>query len=211
MTQNYTPSIIRELFNLRGYKVCKTEVIDDSVVIHTKRTRETCECPKCGRKRVGFEDEYERRIRDLDLGDKECFIVFKERKIDCRCGFRGIEKLNFVDKYSPYTKRFEDYVSRLCPLMNVSDVAEVAGIDWKAVKRIDKKYLNRLVVGLESVSPTKLGVDEIAYRKGHKYLTVVRDLSLGRVIWIGIKRKKETLDKFFEELGEKSAPGYGFS
>ena len=190
MTQNYAPSIIKELFNFKYYKACRIEVIDESVVIHTKRTRKTCECPQCGRKRVRFEREYKRRVRDLDLGDRKCFVVFRERKVDCKCGFRGMEKLDFVDKYSFYTKRFEDYVSRLCQLMSLSDVAEVTGIDWKSAKRIDKKYLSRLVVGLESVSPTRIGVDEIAYHKGHKYLTIVRDLDIGKVIWIGIGRKK---------------------
>lgn len=114
-----------------------------------------------------------------------------------------MEKLDFVDKYSFYTKRFEDYVSKLCQLMSLSDVSEVSGINWKAAKRIDKKYLKKLVVGLESVSPTRISVDEIAYHKGHKYLTIVRDLDLGKVIWIGIGRKKETLDIFFKELGKE--------
>ena len=94
-------------------------------------------------------------------------------------------------------------MSKLCQLMSLRDVARVAEIDWKTDKRIDKKYLSRLVTGLESISPTKLGVDEIAYHKGHKYLTVVRDLTLGRVIWVGMGRKKETLDTFFKELGKK--------
>ncbi len=42
---------------------------------------------------------------------------------------------------------------------------------------------------------------EVAYEKGHKYLTVVRDLDINRVIWIGKNRKKETLDSFFNDLG----------
>ena len=86
--------------------------------------------------------------------------------------------------------------------MNLTDTADVAGIDWKTAKRIDKKYLSRLVTDLDDLSPTKLGVEEIAYRKGHNYLTVVRDLDIGRVIWIGRTQKKETLDAFFKELGE---------
>ena len=101
----------------------------------------------------------------------------------------------------PY-KRFEEYVSTLCPKMNLTDAADVAGIDWKTAKRIDKKYLSRLVTGLDAICPTRLGVDEIAYRKGHNYLTVVRDLDIGRVIWIGQTRKKAALDAFFKELGE---------
>jgi transposase len=56
------------------------------------------------------------------------------------------------------------------------------------------------------LNPTRLGIDEVAYEKGHSYLTVVRDIGQGKVIWVGQMRKKETLDAFFTELGaEKCA------
>lgn len=194
--------LFKELFGFRDYKLDCVNFGEDGVTTYLRKTRKTCDCPQCGRKRVRFDTEYERRIRDLDIGSKKCFIIFRERKIDCRCGFRGIEKLDFVDRYSHHTKRFEDYVSILCKLMCLKDVAEVACIDWKTAKQIDKKYLQQLVVGLESIHPDKIGVDEVSYQKGHKYLTVVRDLSMGKVIWVGEGRQKETLDPFFRELGE---------
>ena len=98
-----------------------------------------------------------------------------------------------------YTRTIRDL--DLCPKMNLTDAADVAKINWKTAKRIDKKYLSRLVTGLDAICPTELGVDEIAYRKGHNYLTVVRDLDIGRVIWIGRTRKNTALDAFFKELG----------
>ncbi len=49
----------------------------------------------------------------------------------------------------------------------------------------------------------RIGVDEVAYEKGHRYLTVVRDIDLGCVIWVGVGRSKETMDRFFIELGVK--------
>jgi hypothetical protein len=61
-----------------------------------------------------------------------------------------------VDKYSPYAKRFEAYVSMLCEKMTLTDAASVAEIDWKAAKRIDKKYLSRLVTGLEDLIASSL-------------------------------------------------------
>jgi len=196
-------TIFRKLFDFRGYKLC--EVVEDKhcITLFLDCTRKTGDCPACSRRCSNIESTYKRRIRDLDVGVRKCFIVFRERKIRCSCGYRGLEKLGFVDRYSLYTKRFEDYVSRLCQLMSLKDVAEVAGINWKAAKRIDKKYLSKLVAGLESITPTMLGVDEISYQKGHKYLTVVRDLTPRGVIWVGISRKKETLSKFFNELGKE--------
>jgi transposase len=148
----------------------------------------------------------------ISARSKQCFLVFTctERKIRCRCGYRGVEKLDFVDKYSPYAKRFEDYVSMLCAKMTLTDAASVAEIDWKAAKRIEKKYLSQFVLGLDELNPTRLGIDEVAYEKGHSYLTVVRDIDHGKVIWVGQMRKKETLDAFFTELGAEKSVRSGF-
>jgi transposase len=85
--------------------------------------------------------------------------------------------------------------------MSLADVGRIMKLNWKSVKNIDKAKLRELVVDLEQVTPTKIGVDEIAYQKGQKYLTVVRDADLGKVIWVGTARKKETLDEFFKKLG----------
>jgi transposase len=194
-------SLFRNLFNFRGYKLCDLYENENGITLVLDRTRMTADCPCCGKRCSSIEDTYTRRIRDLDLGPKQCFLVFDERKIRCRCGYRGVENLDFVDKYSLYTKRFEDYVSMLCAKMTLTDAASVAEIDWKGAKRIDKKYLSRLVTGLDELNPKKLGIDEVAYEKGHSYLTVVRDVGHGKVIWVGQRRKKETLDAFFTELG----------
>lgn len=89
--------------------------------------------------------------------------------------------------------------------MSIKDTAQLCRLNWKTVKNIDKKHLQKLVVPLSELNPRGIGVDEIAYEKGHRYLTIVRDLDLKRVIWIGNGRRKETLDGFFSELGDKKA------
>lgn len=81
-------------------------------------------------------------------------------------------------------------------------------IDWKTAKNIDKNYLENLLGDMKSLNPEKIGVDEIAYQKGHKYLTVVRDLDEGKVICVGEGRKKKTIDLFFKELGSIKKPFY---
>lgn len=202
MTHLKLSVVFRKLFDFTVYKLDDVTLENDEITISIKRTRKTSDCPECDRRCPNIEEEYERRVRDLDISGKKCFIEFIERKIKCNCGYRGIEKLDFVDKYARQTKRFEEYVSKVCQLMSVKDAADVARIDWKTAKNIDKKYLKQLVVDLKLISPTKIGVDEVSYRKGHKYLTVVRDLDEGRVLWVHEGRKKETLDLFFSELGK---------
>lgn len=86
--------------------------------------------------------------------------------------------------------------------MTIKDTSEVVHLNWKTIKDIDKFYIRKQIENLKNINSKRIGIDEVAYHKGHKYLTVVRDLDLNAVIWIGIKRKKETLDKFFDEIGE---------
>lgn len=197
---------LKSLYDFCGFKPNLSVVSKQEIHVDFWRTTTTGQCPVCGKKLRWVEQTYQRCIMDLDVSGKRCFLHFLQYKIRCPCGYRGIEQLDFVDKYSRYSNAFEEYVARLCGLMSVKDVSGLSGVNWKAVKQIDKKYLAKNKVGLGYANPTRIGVDEVSHQKGHKYLTVVRDVDKRRVIWVGEKRKKETLDSFFKELGgEKTA------
>ena len=133
---------------------------------------------------------------------RKCFIAIKTYRIICKGCYKGMEKLDFILPGERFTERFANYIFNLCEKMTLTDVAEMALINWRTAKRIDKKKLQERFKNLDNINPMRIGVDEIAHEKGHKYLTIVRDLDAG-VIWVGEKRKKETLDQFFQELGKK--------
>ena len=113
MTRLKLSPIFRNMFDFHCYKLC--DVIEDErrITLFLTCTRKTGDCPDCGKRCSFIEDIYTRTIRDLDMGPKKCFILFDERKIGCGCGYRVVEKLDFVDKYSLHTIRFEEYVSTL--------------------------------------------------------------------------------------------------
>ena len=64
----------------------------------------------------------------------------------------------------------------------------------------DGRATNDLLTGL-----ARIGIDEIAYRKGHRYLTVIVDHGTGRLVWAAEGRNKDTLEKFFDALGAQRA------
>ncbi|MBI4896161.1 MAG: ISL3 family transposase [Candidatus Aenigmarchaeota archaeon] len=197
--------IVEELYFFQGFKLCDINLVQKQIKIYLKRRRKTGVCSECGTHCRIVEEAYAREARDLDIAGTPVVLCFDVFKVRCRCGYRGVEKLEFIDKYSQYTTRFEEYVAQLCEKMCLTDVCRVCGIAWRRAKAIDKKYLLKQIVDLAQITPKRIGVDEVAYEKGHKYLTVVRDVDLGKVIWVGIARKKETLDAFFLQLGtEKS-------
>lgn len=193
---------LNRLFSFERYKLCDFSVEEKEVNVFLKKTRKTCDCPKCSERRVKVIEIIPRQIRDLDISGKKCYIYLETSHIKCSCGYYGMEKLDFLGKYERRTNRFNQYVADLCKRMSLKDVAHVARINWKTAKRIDKLELGNLERDLSTIDIKKIGIDEIAYEKGHKYLTVVRDLDLGIVIWVGTARKQATLDFFFSELGK---------
>jgi len=50
---------------------------------------------------------------------------------------------------------------------------------------------------------TRIGIDEISYKKGHRYLIVVVDHDSGALVWAKAGRDKKTLNAFFDALGEE--------
>jgi len=48
-----------------------------------------------------------------------------------------------------------------------------------------------------------IGVDEISYRKGQRYLTSVADHRTGAIVWTRPGRNAATLQGFFDELGPR--------
>ncbi len=200
---------LKELLAFPGFKLCgflKEKDIweKECFVFCFSRKHETGKCPECKRERRKYEEKYVRDIRDLNICGQKCILRMEFYKINCKCKYRGMEEISFLGKYDRVTSRLADFVCKLCERMCISDVARTLGLDWKTVKRIDKENLKSTVKGLENANPKSIGIDEIASQKGHNYLTIVRDLD-GGVIWIGDKRKEETLDKFFAELGKEKS------
>ncbi|MFW0859066.1 MAG: ISL3 family transposase [Dehalococcoidia bacterium] len=141
------------------------------------------------------------RIRDLPVFEFKAYLIIHKHRTDCPiCGVK-VEKLEFADLYSRCTTRFEELVARLCRMTSLKQVAELLDLDWKTVKAIDKKFLEKQFAIPDYDGLRLLAVDEIAAHKGHNYFTVVMDLERTRIVWVSKGRKQETLDQFFKELG----------
>jgi len=128
-----------------------------------------------------------------------------KHRVNCPCCGVKVEKLDFADYYSRCTSRFEELVARLCRITSIKQVAELLELDWKTVKDIDKQYLEKEFAIPDYNNLRLLAIDEISSHKGHNYFTIMMNLEKTRVIWVGKGRAKETLDRFFKELGPEKA------
>jgi len=192
------------------FPFCRVNITDQSVkgeiamiqVRPDKRYRPICS--SCRSHTYRRHSWVNRDIRDLNLGNHKVYITCLYRKVWCtQCGRIVVEDLDFFEQYQRVTKRFAQYIHDLCAMLTVQDVARHLDVDWKTVKTIDACYLEEKFGTTDYENLSILAVDEIAIKKGHRYMTVVLDYHSGRVVWMGHGRRADTLTRFFAGMNEE--------
>jgi transposase len=165
-------------------------------------------CHRCGQKAESAHSWTERSVRDLNFAAAEVWLHCRYRKLFCPvCQRISIEDLELFDPYIRVTRRLAYLVYQLCQMMTVTEVADHLNLDWKTVKAIDKKFLEQRHGQPDLNGLQILAVDEIAVRRGHRYLTVVIDYLSGRVLFVGKDRKAQTLMDFFDQMSLEQRQG----
>lgn len=197
---------IAHYFPFRRVKVVRQSVSEDtsmSWVVLAPDQRFVPRCWYCGEKAKAVHQHTYRAIRDLPLSTAQVLLSVHYRKIECaRCGHIRVEHHDFVEPYARVTHRLARYVHELCKHMSLKAVAEHTGLDWKAVKNIDKHFLEKEFGQTRYDGLRILAIDEISILRGHTYMTVVLNYETGEVVWMGEGRKAATLDEFFCAMPE---------
>ena len=105
------------------------------------------------------------------------------------------EKVKQLPSKAPFIKRIEEGVGRACESAAARQVAQRMGLAASTVRAIDLRYLERSAAGRRKSALRQMGVDEIYLGKRQKFMTVVSNLETVEPLWMGLERKKETLDE----------------
>jgi transposase len=102
-----------------------------------------------------------------------------------------------------HTRAFDDQVAWLVGHTSKATVARLLRVTWRTVGAIVARVVADAdaAAGDRLAGVTRIGIDEVSYKRGHKYLTVVVDHDSGRLLWVAAGRDKKTLTAFFETLG----------
>ncbi len=175
--------------------------------VHVRpRVRRRGRCGRCGGLASWFDNgDGIRSWRHLDAGFATVELVALARRVNCgECG-PTVAQVPWARHASAFTRAFEDLVVHDAIVGNKQAAADRYAISWRAVNhmcvRLAEEALGRvdLLDGLVAIA-----IDEVKYKKGHKYLTVVCDHFTGKVIWAAKGRSKETVGKFFDALGPRA-------
>jgi transposase len=97
---------------------------------------------------------------------------------------------------------FDDQVAWLAVACSKSAVCALMRIAWRSVGAVVSRVMAEIDAGGDRLDGLRrIGIDEISYKRGHKYLTVVVDHDSGRLLWAAAGHDTATLGRFFAELG----------
>lgn len=158
-------------------------------------------CSGCGEPVRAVHDRSTRRIRDLPVFDDAVELRVPRLRLACpRCGPR-LERLDWLDPHARVTRRLAESVARLCAVTSLLHAARWFGLNWKTVKQIDFRHLERTLGPIDLTGVSVIAMDEFAIQKGHRYATVVVEPERKRVLWVGRGRSRADVRPFFELLG----------
>lgn len=165
-------------------------------------------CSGCGRRAPGYDTLDDRRFEFIPFWGILVFFVYAMRRVDCPCCGVRVERVPWSDGKSPVTTTYAWFLAGWARRLCWSDVAEAFRTTWHKVLCAVEMAVEwgRAHMSLEGIAA--IGVDEIAWAKGHTYATVVYQIDSGarRLLWVGERRTAKTLLRFFRWLGkERSA------
>lgn len=195
----------KRLMRLPGVTVADVDFQPAKVVVTVRLRSRKLRCPNC---EFTTKSRYDTRPvpsswRHLDLGSWRLEVHADLRRLACPSHGVRTEGVPFARAGSRFTRDFEDLVGWLATTMDKTALRRLVRVDWDTTGRIIERVM------ADGLDPKRLdglfnvGVDEVSWRKGHSYLTLVSNHRTGKFVWGQEGKDTATLDCFFDELGEQ--------
>ena len=160
-------------------------------------------CRVCGNPAPGYDTQPARRYEFIPFWGIRVFFVYSPRRVNCTTHGIHVERVPWSVGKHQLTQSYAWYLAGWAKRLSWKETAEAFRTSWYHVfhsveMAVDWGLAHREISGVEAI-----GVDEIQWRKGHKYLTLVYqiDQSCKRLLWLGQDRREDTLESFFTWFG----------
>ncbi len=193
---------IRKLLGLQDLIVSAFEFRekDLALVLDVKPWGQLGLCPECRRRGdLVASSPSVREWLDVSVLDTQVILRYAPREIHCPSHGRRQEWIPFAAPHSRITHRLEYLLVHHSKAMAQKEAAKLLHLAPSTLSDLLHRVISRVREGHRIRGLRKIGIDEISYRKGHKYATVVYDLEKRCVLWVGEGKGRETIDRFFKE------------
>jgi len=166
-------------------------------------------CSGCGHKRAGYDRLGSRRFEFIPFWGILVYFVYAMRRVQCpTCGIK-VEQVPWAEGKRTVTTAYAWFLARWAKRLSWAQVAEAFHTSWYTVYRAVEMAVSWGRAHMDLSGITAIGVDEMAWGRGHRYVTVVYQIDRGcrRLLWLGAERKAKTLLRFFRWFGKERTAG----
>jgi len=209
-------TILNRCHHFRGFVYHRARFTPDRKSIEVSvrpRKGSASICSRCHRPAPGYDKLDERRFEFIPLWGYFVFLLYAMRRVDCRrCNAVVVEEVPWGNGKHTLTNAYMLFLARWARRLSWKETAEAFRTSWEkvfdAVEHVVTWGLEHRTLGQIDA----IGVDEIQYAKGHKYLTLVYQIDLGvtRLLWVGKERTIESFQAFFSTMGEQVISNISF-
>ena len=163
------------------------DVDGDTLVVAQVRPRSgvSRRCGRCGRKAPWYDrGQGRRRWRGLDWGTVQVVLETDAPRVNCPEHGPTVVLVPWARHHAGHTYAFDDTVAWLAVACSKTAVCELMRIAWRTVGSIVARVWADTDKSIDRFAGLRrIGIDEISYKRHHKYLTVVVDHDSGRLVW----------------------------
>lgn len=162
-------------------------------------------CSGCGRKGSGYDTLPARRFEFVPFWGILVYYVYAMRRVNCpRCGIK-VEQVPWAQGKRSLTTTYAWFLARWAKRLSWSEVATAFHTSWHQVFRAVEMAVDWGRSHMTMSGITAIGVDEMQWGRGHRYVTVVYQINdhCKRLLWVGEDRTIKTLLRFFRWLGKE--------
>jgi len=179
------------------------------IVAQVALRRRRLACPRCS---FTTSHRYDQRGADsvwrhLDLGGRVFRLRMRRNRLVCPEHGVVTQAVPFARPGTGFTRDFEDLVVWLTTRSDKTTVSAFARVAWRTVGAMCTRVAAEKLEADRLAGLVDIGVDEISWRKHHRYLTLVTDHATSTVVWGAPGKDAATLEGFFDDLPAGAAEG----
>lgn len=179
------------------------ERLIEVTVVARRNSQAICSC--CGRPAPLYDRLNARRFEFIPLWGYRVFLVYVMRRVECAyCGVK-VEQVPWARGKHELTDTTMQFLANWAKKLSWQEVAVSFRTSWNKVFQAVEYIVQWGLEHRDLCGVTAIGVDEIAWRKGHHYLTMVYQIDAGntRLLWVGKDRTVKALLRFFRFFGKE--------
>ena len=198
---------LSRLLRLPGVHVRDVRFDADRVVVQVALRRRRLICPRCSFSTAHRHDvrSVDSDWRHLDLGVWRVEVRARLRRLVCPEHGVLTERVPFARHRSDFTRDFEALAAWLATRTDKTTITRLLRIHWRTVGRIIQRVCADELDADRLDGLVEIGIDEVSWRKGHRYLTLVADHGRRQIVWGAEGASAKVADEFYAQLGPERA------